>query len=1551
MNLFLDDPPFNHFPPFEQKKIIKLINDNNKELIKSIVRDSKFTYKGYRDPTKIPIHLFINKLIEFIEKNPQIQEKIFLNWFKIKLNVYNQVTDAIKKRNIDTTPFEKISIREYIEQLSKTGHVFSVDQGNDNSLVYFAPNGNLIEGIDKFDSTLMFYLITNSDFPEKESEFIEKNKTIGMPSILHNNNKEDEYIDIPIIVETKPEKELKGIDFDEEFKILKEKEIIFNQSRKEILDQLNHASINISNNIFDITTPNNKLIDKTAAEFSTLISYQVKIVNNLQTFCNNSEIEFKSFDTIQLDKVDIDYLITEYIKLKNDLLKIINESILTFESSMKDLDPSDEEIFGLYLNEFKDFANSFDIVLYDEKLKKVKMFINQIELIKANYKLTSYCEDYLKNNNFTPLRKITNHILKHGNDFDFFFFFYALSKDINTLSNININEYFTYYESNLLKSLMVIINHSEFTNIKSLAEDPELFTIFLSSDTSKKFLVLINLILFYSGYQDIPKTNFWNLIDSVDEKSELYKLIELILTGKDFNFVNDDTKLNNLSKDIEHYFLKKNDTYEYALKQTNNVLKRIYADWLLPYFELKYNEILNMEDNDDIVLKNLEEIESEKLYKSFSKHFTFQSSQEKDIHPNCLLLISELISKLKKFLNLKSEIPDKFNKVNIDILKENISSLSTNDCDFSILSNNLFMQINEEKTLQKNTDIESILIKSVLNSNYYSIYFPKFCCDISNNNTDSYNYLSILLASAVDEINPETEYLNYLEQNNFKNAQILQIEYKLDVSKYNEKYDSFIKNFKNIENRLIEYEFIINPDANDYFQNERYGLAFKVLEEENKKYEEELEINVMKKDDLFKNILIQCSQLRNFVYENNNTFSINEQSSLLEALSKTENVAINKTERKITLAKEIMGECMDILDGSYTFDHLRILLDKFDTFDESNASESFISIPLEKIKEYVEKNDYQSLGLDRSSWNDISNERRDYIISFIENWIFLKDKPVTYEDIYKSKDPSPQVIEDSIKDLFKSFASICNLYVTDDNNNIGHDPFDTWRSHQRIPYVFITKLIQPNCEALNQVIRLFIIPNHNLNSSYYFNEIKNYINSSNLQINSSNILLSIGNSNEVKKYNTNNITKDFPIIDENVIKQIIFSVSSKKLPKWVLTKLLIKNKNISEINPFKTNGSINSENNIFVGRDIIISKLVTTPRDYAFYGGRRIGKTSLLNEIKSKLKEKGYITIMESLMGVDDYFSVCKDILSELKNEFNSDKDIEIKDYDEFKLKLKEFHRDYPDKRVAIFIDEVDEYILKENEESESGFALIKRFRDISNEINHKWIFIFAGFRELYKQINGLSYSLDPSRNPWINFVESTSYHLSGIDNPIQLVNGGLRNILSLEYEISIAKKIVNYSSGHPAFIQKFCQCLVDYLSTKISYDNRRVDPDDVEYIFDKTDEYIKFVYKTLDMNLLQIQSLIIFLLANNKLSKSFSKNEINKVLNEALEIYGIEKNIEPNKIDLDTNLDLLLITGIIEKISDNSYAFSHPYYIDILNRIVNDKPKIIDDLIQKIFI
>ena len=77
-----------------------------------------------------------------------------------------------------------------------------------------------------------------------------------------------------------------------------------------------------------------------------------------------------------------------------------------------------------------------------------------------------------------------------------------------------------------------------------------------------------------------------------------------------------------------------------------------------------------------------------------------------------------------------------------------------------------------------------------------------------------------------------------------------------------------------------------------------------------------------------------------------------------------------------------------------------------------------------------------------------------------------------------------------------------------------------------------------------------------------------------------------------------------------------------------------------------------------------------------------------------------------------------------------------------------------------------------------------------------------------------------------------------------ELIDEGLRDILGLDYDKDIIDAIAKYSTGHPAFLQKFCECLVKSIDNRISPKNSRVYMKDVDDVFEKDNEFIRFVKK-----------------------------------------------------------------------------------------------------------
>ena len=307
--------------------------------------------------------------------------------------------------------------------------------------------------------------------------------------------------------------------------------------------------------------------------------------------------------------------------------------------------------------------------------------------------------------------------------------------------------------------------------------------------------------------------------------------------------------------------------------------------------------------------------------------------------------------------------------------------------------------------------------------------------------------------------------------------------------------------------------------------------------------------------------------------------------------------------------------------------------------------------------------------------------------------------------------------------------------------------------------------------------------------------------------------------------------------------------------------------------------------------------------------------------------------------------SAAKSILLELKQLFGKVELTNFSDLNDFKMQMKLLYNSNINQRVAIFLDEVDELIVREEDSKEH--KLIEIFRDIAHETNHCWIFIFAGFKKMYLEIKGKGTTYEGLRNPWANFVDSSHNNLIGIDYPESLVNHGLKDILGLEYDSDISKLIVNYSSGHPAFLQYFCQCLVEQIKEKIDHNNRRIYIEDVKAVFEKKDDFISFVQRTLEMNLSDFQRLLIFIAAEGNF-KEFDYNSIEKRLKDWLEITEQKESIDQNTVKLE--LELLVITGVIKKTSSFNYKFTHEYYLNILKRIEQIDKNVIEDLVIKVF-
>jgi hypothetical protein len=371
---------------------------------------------------------------------------------------------------------------------------------------------------------------------------------------------------------------------------------------------------------------------------------------------------------------------------------------------------------------------------------------------------------------------------------------------------------------------------------------------------------------------------------------------------------------------------------------------------------------------------------------------------------------------------------------------------------------------------------------------------------------------------------------------------------------------------------------------------------------------------------------------------------------------------------------------------------------------------------------------------------------------------------------------------------------------------------------------------------------------------------------------------------------------------------------------------------------FKFENLVDKDQSLFVGRRDWISSLVNSEQSHAVYGGRRIGKTSLLNAVDKDLQKLGVRTAYISAEGSERQggINIADQILQKLGILGTCGS------LSEFKKRMTSFFVEHPDTKVVIFLDEVDRYIKARNEDGQPH-DLIHILRSLHQEQHGRCRFILAGFVEMWKQLN-VKGDIPGSETPWFNFMQDNG-PLEGLssEEAQSIAQQGFRDELGVRFASdAIPRLVVEATTGHPAFVQKFCERLHRRLYDKHSDE---LTQDDIQAVFeDRTDgNFVSFVNFTLKQNLNPLPSLVVYLLAIDR-RESFSAENVRQL---ARSYDGRLANIPD---DLWANsLDELRITSVIRTHAPKVYRFSVPSYPVILRQFELSNQDVIFQLIGEI--
>ena len=220
------------------------------------------------------------------------------------------------------------------------------------------------------------------------------------------------------------------------------------------------------------------------------------------------------------------------------------------------------------------------------------------------------------------------------------------------------------------------------------------------------------------------------------------------------------------------------------------------------------------------------------------------------------------------------------------------------------------------------------------------------------------------------------------------------------------------------------------------------------------------------------------------------------------------------------------------------------------------------------------------------------------------------------------------------------------------------------------------------------------------------------------------------------------------IIDNSDVNEIALAND----PAKVFYRIVRQQSNDDLIQPYNHFGA--TKKTMFFGRQKELARIKLNPnKSFAIFGGRRVGKTSLLTRIADDLsQDTSNKVVFFSAQGITDIGDFSSRLLNGLAgSKLNPNVMMRRFDLEQFRNDLKNEIL-LSSKRVDILVDEVDELVTIDRKRGEPMLTLL---RSINEELSDRCRFIFAGFRRLYDRV--ITYY-----SPGMNFL--IPIHLSVLD-------------------------------------------------------------------------------------------------------------------------------------------------------------------------------------------
>lgn len=516
----------------------------------------------------------------------------------------------------------------------------------------------------------------------------------------------------------------------------------------------------------------------------------------------------------------------------------------------------------------------------------------------------------------------------------------------------------------------------------------------------------------------------------------------------------------------------------------------------------------------------------------------------------------------------------------------------------------------------------------------------------------------------------------------------------------------------------------------------------------------------------------------------------------------------------------------------------------------------------------------------------------------------------------------------------KEFAKISSLYHDegDDKKRFGI----VHPASQKYTYsIFQTAFYKPQSEFLKRNLRLYLYRNDGDSNSLsrLQDELFSEDSASMLHV----VFVPIGIDKIQRYFDYDKAFKNFLLVDE----QFLYTICAHEKHEVPIRQALHASvTDLANSSPFVAQGYCHQANNIYVGRKDALQKLLNNPQAM-IWGGRRIGKTSVLHALENALARRNYNVAYVYVDIQDDGdpdLAIAKKIALTLKLG-------DIKNITMFERKISDLRRHGV--KVAFLIDEVDEYIKKSRKVHGAAFPLATALRQLVMDDNAKDTFlVYSGYHQLYYEAK-----LDKEKrrvgHPFINITQHVPIRDLTYDDVEELVKTGFRDMLGITINPDVPRLIAQRASRHPAFVQQFCRCLLEHVSMRRAPGDRiKITTDDVEIVYANNvskdggeQAFILYVSETLGYNLSHLGRAVMLALIELTPNASPANEEYylaSKILEQLNEWCGILHICVPKPEHFEQTIELLIMTNMLtqDPVLHDRYRFTYPTYLEILKRL-----------------